>query len=58
MQVRFFHERNLEALEKAINQWLSERSDREIVDIRQSVVGDPKSGSDREVVVSIWYLER
>ena len=58
MQVRFFHDRNLEALERAINQWLAERPNREIVEIRQSVATDPAGrGGDREVLVSIWYIE-
>jgi len=58
MRVRFFHERSLDALEGQINEWLAERPDREIVEIRQSVAIDAGRGMvDRELIVSVWYIE-
>jgi len=58
MQVRFFRDRDLAALEAAINAWLAERTDREIVEVRQSMTAEPAGRSDfGEVVVSIWYIE-
>jgi hypothetical protein len=54
MQVRIFRDRDLEALESALNRWLAERKDREIVDMRQSLAPAEKGG---ELIVSIWYVE-
>lgn len=55
MRVRFFHDRDLSALESVLNEWLAERPDREIAEIRQSVSTDPDGGS--HFVVSVWYIE-
>lgn len=59
MQVRFFQERNLEALQDTLNEWLAQRADREIVEIHQSVLAEPggRAATDREVIVSVWYIE-
>lgn len=51
MQVRFFRERDIQALQDAVNKWLAERRDREIAHVRQSV------GIEGELVVSVWYVE-
>jgi len=55
VQVRFFQEPDVAALETAINAWLALRPRREIVDIRQSAL--PLPGGAREIIVSIWYIE-
>jgi hypothetical protein len=55
MQVRFFAEPDLAALETAINGWLAQSPRREIVDVRQSILPGPDGG--RELIVSIWYIE-
>lgn len=55
MRVRFFQDRDLATLESALNQWLGERPDREIAEIRQSVSTHPDGTTD--VVVSVWYIE-
>ncbi|HEX7049200.1 MAG TPA: hypothetical protein VF188_03225 [Longimicrobiales bacterium] len=58
MRVRFFRERDLRTIERSINEWLAERADREIAEIRQSVVADTSGvGQVGEVLVSIWYIE-
>ncbi|MBI4544148.1 MAG: hypothetical protein HY703_03005 [Gemmatimonadetes bacterium] len=57
MQVRFFHGRELETLELALNTWLAERVDREIVDVRQSVIPATTGRGAAEFVVSVWYIE-
>lgn len=54
MQVRIFRDRDLDALEGALNRWLAERKDREIVDMRQSLAPAEEGG---ELIVSIWYVE-
>jgi hypothetical protein len=58
MQVRFFQERSLDALERTINAWLAQNPQREIVEIRQSVVAEGMTRGDREFIVSLWYIER
>jgi hypothetical protein len=55
VQVRFFQEPDIAALESAINTWLSVRPRREIVDIRQSAL--PVPGGGRDIIVSIWYID-
>ena len=54
MKVRFFRDEELDGLQEEINRWLGERPDREIVEIRQSVV---PAAEAREFVVSVWYVE-
>ncbi|MCI0437182.1 MAG: hypothetical protein L0271_26630 [Gemmatimonadetes bacterium] len=55
LQVRFFQEPDVAALEAAINAWLQQAPRREIVDVRQSVL--PAAGGTRELIVSVWYID-
>lgn len=58
IQVRFFRDRDLQALESAINEWLRERPDWEIVEICQTMTAEPAGRTDLgELVVSVWYIE-
>lgn len=57
MQVRFFRERSAQALEDAINAWLAERKEREIVEVRQSVWNERGSQGGDELIVSVWYID-
>ncbi len=58
MQVKFFNERGLEALEKSVNAWLGARPQREIVEVRQSVIPGSGGAGDREIILSVWYLDQ
>jgi len=53
MRVQFFQERDVAALESAINAWLGLDPRREVVHVLQTEV-EGKSG--REIVVSVWYI--
>lgn len=53
MQVRFFRGPASDELERRINDFLAERPEREIVDVRQSVAS---GGGDPEVLVSVWFV--
>jgi hypothetical protein len=55
MQVRFFQEADIAAMEAAVNTWLALKARREIVEVHQSVLAVP--GGGRELIVSVWYLD-
>lgn len=55
MQVRFFQEADIAAMEAAVNTWLALKPRREIVEVHQSVLAVP--GGGRELIVSVWYLD-
>ncbi len=55
LQVRFFQEHDIATLEAAINAWLARAPRREIVEIRQSVLG--QASGPRELIVSVWYID-
>jgi hypothetical protein len=55
MQVRFFRETELAALESAVNVWLSDHPRYEIAEVRQSPI--PTADGSTELIVSVWYIE-
>lgn len=58
MQVRFFRNRDLAALQQEINVWLGDRPDREIVEVAQSVRQPSEGGAGTdELIVSVWYVQ-
>jgi len=53
MRVQFFQEKDIAALESAVNGWLAVDPRREVVHVLQTEV-DGTSGP--EIIVSIWYI--
>jgi hypothetical protein len=53
MRVQFFQEKDIAALESAINAWLGLDPRREVVHVLQT---DVEGSSGPEIVVSVWYI--
>lgn len=54
MQVRYFREPDLDALEATINAWLADHPRCEIAEVLQSPV--PTAAGSTELIVSVWYI--
>jgi hypothetical protein len=54
MQVQFFRDTDLAALQDEINDWLAKHPRAEVADVRQTPV--VKAG-ETEIVISVWYID-